>query len=161
MNYSRHHIELGEQQAAAGGTHSSFRGSHNLREKRQHPRATLVTPVQIYRVVRAEAPPSSEGAVESPAQVRARNSPSRPCVDESSMVEAESRDISHGGMFLSGEAPCPVGTELVMIFELPKIGRAQIPGFVRWHRADGFGVQFGLLGARETHAIGQLIRGQS
>ncbi len=64
-------------------------------------------------------------------------------------------------MFLVGQSPCPVGTELVLMFDLPGIGRAQVPGFVRWHRADGFGVQFGLIGARETHAIGQLIRSQN
>jgi len=61
-------------------------------------------------------------------------------------------------MFLDGAAPCPVGTELTLQFELPGLGPVQVPGFVRWHRADGFGVQFGLLGARETHAIGRFIR---
>jgi type IV pilus assembly protein PilZ len=64
-------------------------------------------------------------------------------------------------MFLAGEAPYGVGSELVLIFELPGLGRSEVPAFVRWHRADGFGVQFGLIGARVTHAIGQLIRSQA
>jgi hypothetical protein len=29
---------------------------------------------------------------------------------------------------------------------------------VRWTRSDGMGVQFGLIGARETHAITELTR---
>lgn len=79
-------------------------------------------------------------------------------LEMSQRTQAESRDISHGGMFLSGQAPCPVGTELMLKFDLPGVGPTQLPAYVRWHRADGFGVQFGLLGARETHAIGRLIR---
>ena len=37
-------------------------------------------------------------------------------------------------------------------------GLDQIPGVVRWTRPDGMGVQFGLLGARETHAITELTK---
>ena len=33
-----------------------------------------------------------------------------------------------------------------------------LPGVVRWNRDDGMGVQFGLIGARETHAITELTR---
>jgi type IV pilus assembly protein PilZ len=33
-----------------------------------------------------------------------------------------------------------------------------IPGVVRWARDGGMGVQFGLLGARETHAIMSLVQ---
>lgn len=119
-----------------------------MREKRQHPRATLTTSVDIYRLLPGSNPAPASAA---PTYVE----------DESSHVAIESRDISHGGMFLAGPAPCPVGTELLLVFDLPGMGKARIPGFVRWHRADGFGVQFGLLGARETHAIGRLIRSQS
>ena len=103
-----------------------------MREKRQHPRATLITQVEIH--------------CDQPSQATAGH------------FESQSKDISNGGMFLDGAAPCPVGTELVLLFELPGLGPVRVPGFVRWHRADGFGVQFGLLGARETHAIGRFIR---
>jgi type IV pilus assembly protein PilZ len=34
----------------------------------------------------------------------------------------------------------------------------RLPGIVRWAKPDGFGVQFGSLGARETHAISELLK---
>jgi type IV pilus assembly protein PilZ len=70
------------------------------------------------------------------------------------------RDISLGGMFIQTEAPLPFGTELVVHLALPgqKTSFA-LPGVVRWTRsALGMGVQFGLIGARETHAITELTR---
>jgi hypothetical protein len=33
-----------------------------------------------------------------------------------------------------------------------------LPGIVRWTKQDGMGVQFRLLGARETHAITEIMR---
>jgi hypothetical protein len=127
-----------------------------VRDKRQHPRATLVTVVEICRSVPlSDHNPLSVGSTSSPT-----STPS-PGSSQERSVEVESRDISNGGIFLAGPSPWPEGTELVLIFDLPGVGRSQIPGFIRWHRADGFGVQFGLLGARETHAIGRLIRSQN
>jgi len=73
-------------------------------------------------------------------------------------VEVQSRDISQGGMFLISDVPLPVGTEVHLALELPGCGACRIPGYVRWLKSDGFGVQFGLLGARETHAIGKIVR---
>jgi hypothetical protein len=34
----------------------------------------------------------------------------------------------------------------------------RLPAIVRWATPDGFGVQFGSLGARETHAISELFK---
>jgi type IV pilus assembly protein PilZ len=70
------------------------------------------------------------------------------------------RDISLGGMFLSLPDQASVlafGTQLVVRVTLP--GHPQelaLPCTVRWSRPDGFGVQFGLLGARATHVITKL-----
>ena len=86
---------------------------------------------------------------------------SQPAAPTATNFESQSRDISNGGMFLDGVAPCPIGTELTLQFEMPGLGPVRVPGFVRWHRVDGFGVQFGLLGVRETHAIGRFIRANS
>jgi Tfp pilus assembly protein PilZ len=74
------------------------------------------------------------------------------------VVEVRSRDISQGGIFLISDQVLPVGTEVSLALELPGHGPCKIPGYVRWLKADGFGVQFGLLGARETHAIGKVVR---
>ena len=117
-----------------------------MREKRQHPRADLVTTVEIVRIRRDEGTPLAASPAGAPSS------------SDDGSVKVESRDISHGGMFLVGPLPWPVGTELSLAFNLPGLGSTHIPGFVRWHRSDGFGVQFGLLGARETHAIGRMIR---
>jgi hypothetical protein len=73
--------------------------------------------------------------------------------------EARAFDISVGGMFLGLEPgqPSPrVGAQVTLHFALPGLDQVEIPAFVRWIKHDGFGVQFGLLGPRITHAIGKL-----
>ena len=78
--------------------------------------------------------------------------------DGTSLV-ARSTDLSQGGMFLeSSDVPPPFGTSVVVVCTLPRFGVARLPAVVRWTKPGGFGVQFGLLGARETHGIGQLVR---
>jgi len=77
---------------------------------------------------------------------------------EAGGFEVRSRDISQGGIFLISDQPPSVGAEVTLTMELPGCGPCKIPGYVRWLKADGFGVQFGLLGARETHAIGKIVR---
>ncbi len=73
---------------------------------------------------------------------------------------ATCHDISLGGMFINSESPQPAfGTKLTVQITLPgQRGPLQLPCVVRWNKSDGFGVQFGLLGARETHAITRLAR---
>jgi type IV pilus assembly protein PilZ len=75
-------------------------------------------------------------------------------------LTVQSHDISIGGSFLLSEETPPIGSPAVLHFELPGCGMCACPGFVRWVKAGGFGIQFGLLGARETHAIGKLVRQQ-
>lgn len=71
-----------------------------------------------------------------------------------------SKDISLGGMFIVTSAPLAFGTEIVV--HLTVAGHRTplaMPGVVRWSRpGQGMGLQFGLLGARETHAITELTR---
>jgi hypothetical protein len=72
----------------------------------------------------------------------------------------ESIDISVGGMFLGPCTEAKIGAEVTLEFELGKLGQVSLPGFIRWTAERGVGVQFGLLGPRETHAIGGLVRKQ-
>ena len=74
--------------------------------------------------------------------------------------EGVAKDISLGGMFVeSSHAPPPFGTQVTIIGQLPGSGTsARLPGIVRWAKPGGLGVQFGLLGARETHAIAKLLK---
>lgn len=75
--------------------------------------------------------------------------------------ETQAVDISLGGMFLTGRSEIAIGSEVTMSFELPRLGPVEMPGFVRWSSERGFGVQFGLIGVRATHAIGELVRAQA
>jgi Tfp pilus assembly protein PilZ len=75
-------------------------------------------------------------------------------------IEGRCKDVSLGGMYVQTSRPLPFGVELIMHVTLP--GRSApfaMPGVVRWTRpGQGMGVQFGLIGARETHAITELTR---
>ncbi len=69
-----------------------------------------------------------------------------------------SRDISLGGMFIETTTPTAFGAEIVVHVHVP--GETQgfaLPGIVRWVGKEGMGVQFGMLGARETHTITELV----
>jgi type IV pilus assembly protein PilZ len=69
------------------------------------------------------------------------------------------KDISIGGMFIETTAAAAFGAEVIVRvrFQTPS-GKQEfdLPGVVRWVRSGGMGVQFGLLGALETHAITEL-----
>jgi type IV pilus assembly protein PilZ len=68
------------------------------------------------------------------------------------------KDISVGGMFVVVEEPPPFNAEVIVRIILPEqLEELVLPGVVRWTRDDGMGVQFGLLGVRETHAITEFV----
>jgi hypothetical protein len=69
------------------------------------------------------------------------------------------KDISVGGMFVEAESPPAFGADVVIRVTLPGVREEMtLPGVVRWTRTGGMGIQFGLLGARETHAITEIVR---
>jgi type IV pilus assembly protein PilZ len=77
--------------------------------------------------------------------------------DGGTAFQATSHDLSLGGMFIESEHNPAFGTQMVVTIVLPGQPRPfDLPCVVRWNKPDGFGVQFGLLGARETHAITRL-----
>ena len=69
-------------------------------------------------------------------------------------MEGTARDISLGGMFIETDVPCAQGERITIHLTLPE-GRQELslPAIVRWTSKEGMGVQFGLLGARDTHEI--------
>jgi hypothetical protein len=74
-------------------------------------------------------------------------------------IAGRARDISLGGMFIETDRPLPFSAEVTVHVVLPAQKAAfALPGVVRWNRDGGMGVQFGPLGARETHAITELTR---
>jgi hypothetical protein len=78
----------------------------------------------------------------------------------SERIAGQCKDISLGGMYVQTPSPSPFGAELIVHVTLPSSRTAfAIPAVVRWARpGQGMGLQFGLLGARETHAITELGR---
>lgn len=74
-------------------------------------------------------------------------------------VAGRARDVSVGGMFIETGTPLPFSSELVVHVQLPgQRGPLALPAVVRWSGKGGMGVQFGLVGARETHALTELTR---
>lgn len=67
-------------------------------------------------------------------------------------------DVSMGGAFVGASTVPAFGVQIVIIADLPGAPGARLPSVVRWSKPGGFGVQFGLLGARETHALSTLVR---
>lgn len=73
---------------------------------------------------------------------------------EGFQCQANAKDISIGGMYLQSDELPALGRKLELSFQLPgNQAVLKLPAVVRWFAGDGFGVQFQLLGAKETHAI--------
>jgi hypothetical protein len=69
------------------------------------------------------------------------------------------KDVSLGGMYIECSGNPQFGTELVVVGTLPASkAEMRFSAVVRWCKPDGIGVQFGLLGARETHAITEALK---
>lgn len=69
------------------------------------------------------------------------------------------KDISVGGMSIETSENVPFNADIEVSVQLP--GDDDIfllPGVVRWARGGRIGVQFGLIGAKETHVITEIAR---
>jgi type IV pilus assembly protein PilZ len=67
------------------------------------------------------------------------------------------KDVSVGGARVEVDARVPFGSTVVMRLRLPGSPHDLVlPAIVRWTRPGVVGLQFGLLGARETHLITSL-----
>jgi type IV pilus assembly protein PilZ len=72
--------------------------------------------------------------------------------------QAFGKDLSVGGMLILADNPASFGAEVIVKITLPGQNRElTLPGVVRWTRIDGMGIQFGNLGAHDTHAILEYI----
>ncbi len=73
--------------------------------------------------------------------------------------EGVGKDVSVGGMSIETDATLPFGAEVQISVQLPGDEELfMLPGVVRWCRGGRVGVQFGLLGARETHVITEISK---
>jgi hypothetical protein len=74
-------------------------------------------------------------------------------------VEGTCRDINLGGMFVEAERVLGYGSRLTVLLRLPGFEHeVAVEGTVRWHDSGGMGIQFGMMGARETAALLDLIK---
>lgn len=74
------------------------------------------------------------------------------------VVEARTRDLSVGGVFVETERPAPYGTCLRLEIQFPLLPEpVAIEATVRWTSRDGMGLQFAALRARATWAIHRLM----
>jgi len=79
-------------------------------------------------------------------------------VDEASpRLDAVCHDISLGGMFIETPHPAKFGSKVTVYLQLPGLPETAIQATVRWTKPTGMGVQFGMMGARETHAMMKLL----
>ena len=69
-------------------------------------------------------------------------------------ISGTAKDLGLGGIFIECDEQLPFGTAVLIIARMPHTKTdLRLPGIVRWTKPSGFGVQFALLGARETNAI--------
>jgi len=77
----------------------------------------------------------------------------------SEVMSGRAKDVSVGGTFIETERPSLFGAEVIIRLRLPQSkDELSLPAVVRWVRDGGMGVQFGLLGAKETHEITEVVR---
>jgi type IV pilus assembly protein PilZ len=73
--------------------------------------------------------------------------------------EGVGKDISIGGIFVETTTPATFGATIIIRLSLPgSDDTLRLPGLVRWTSKGGMRVQFGLLGALETHVITEFVR---
>lgn len=70
-------------------------------------------------------------------------------------------DVSLGGLHIETDEPAPFGATITIYLSGVKglSPTAALPAVVRWLKPREMGVQFGLLGARETYALTELLAG--
>jgi len=74
-------------------------------------------------------------------------------------IEAMSRDMSIGGMFVETDTVAPFSSTVPVELMLPKAKQPiRVKATGRWTQSDGMGVQFGLMGVRDTHALTEILR---
>jgi len=80
-------------------------------------------------------------------------------VGDGPRIGAVCHDISLGGMFIETSEPARFGQKVRVMLTLPGMkSETVVEATVRWTKPSGMGVQFGVMGARETHALTQLLR---
>jgi hypothetical protein len=80
-------------------------------------------------------------------------------VERHHTVLGTAANLSLGGMFVDAiDEPLAIAVGASVVLHVRISGAIhELPGVVRWARGGGIGVQFGLLGAAQTHAITEAV----
>lgn len=79
-------------------------------------------------------------------------------VHAGSRFDVVAANLSLGGVFVEPHLGLSYGDRVEVLIQPPEARElTRLPGIVRWTNADGFGVQFQQLGARETHTLSVLM----
>jgi hypothetical protein len=76
------------------------------------------------------------------------------------VVVGRTRDLSVGGAFIESEEIPAFGSKISVALDAPGAENLKLSAIVRWTKPDGFGVQFQLLGAKETYLLAKLSSGK-
>ena len=80
--------------------------------------------------------------------------------DASPRIDAVCHDVSLGGMFIETPTPAAFGSVITVYMTLTGLKHeTAVKATVRWTKPTGMGVQFGVMGARETFALTQMLLG--
>ncbi len=80
-------------------------------------------------------------------------------VGDGRRIEAMSRDMSIGGVFVETDSSAPFAGAVQVELTIPGAKQPmRIAATVRWTQPDGLGLQFGLMGVRDTHTLTELLR---
>jgi type IV pilus assembly protein PilZ len=75
------------------------------------------------------------------------------------VLSGRAMDVSLGGMFVETASAFPFGSDVTLRVRLPQCkDELSLPGIVRWVGEGGMGIQFGNLGAKETHEITEFVK---
>ena len=89
-------------------------------------------------------------AIEAPVAIQ---------IGEGARIDATCHDISVGGMYIETSATAKYGAKIKVFLMLPGLKQeTAVEATVRWVKPGGMGVQFAMMGARETHAITELMK---
>jgi hypothetical protein len=82
-------------------------------------------------------------------------------MDDGSQLHGTTRDVGMGGIFVEIQGTFVFGVKVQVEVKLPKYGTTLLPGTIRWIEPIGVGIQFGLLGAKDTHGLSELLKGKT
>jgi type IV pilus assembly protein PilZ len=65
-------------------------------------------------------------------------------------------------MFIETTTPPAFGSTITVFLKLPSLKQETlVKAIVRWTKPTGMGVQFGVMGARDTHALTEALAAES